>query len=345
MKETGMQSRLLTVLAGLAALVAAPAAQADPQFDKLKARGELTCGTRGDTVGFSHRDAQGKYSGLAVDICRAIAAAVFGNADKVKIVPLEGSRRIPALREGTVDVLVAATTYTLSRDVAQGVEFVGIYYFDTQAFMASRKLGKKSARELNGTSICVQTGTTTVESVADFFQNNNMAFKTVAFNAVEEMRQAFFNGKCDVMAADRSAVYAARAAYAGNPAEYIILPESGSRDPLGLVVREGDRTLADIVRWSLYAMIEAEEYGITSANVDEMARSTNPNVKRILGGVPESAKAMSLDDKWVYNIVKQVGNYGECYERNVGANSALRIPRSLNSLASQGGMLYSPPLR
>lgn len=340
-----MQKNVLLAAIGLAATLAAPAAHAGPVLDAVKARGELICGTRGDTLGFARRDSAGQYSGIEVDMCRAVAAAIFGNADKVQYAPLEAAKRFPTLQEGGVDMLASGTTYTLTRDTTLGLDFVGIYYFDTQAFMAPRKLGKKSVRDITGASVCVQPGTTTAENVEDYFRNNNIAYRPVTLNSIDEMRTAFFAGRCDLFAADRSAVYAARAAYASNPSDYLILPESASREPLGLIVRQGDRPFAEIVRWSLYAMIQAEELGVTSKNADEMLKSSHPGVKRLLGVTPGIGEALKVGDKWALNIIKQVGNYGESYERNVGSGSALHIPRGLNALASQGGMQYAPPIR
>jgi len=339
-----MRTNVLLAAIGLAATLFGPAAQAGVVLDAVKARGELICGTRGDTQGFARRDAAGKYSGIEVDMCRAVAVAILGSAEKVRYVPLEAAKRFPALQDGTVDMLASGTTYTLTRDTTLGLDFVGVYYFDTQAFMAPRKLGKKSVRDITSASVCVQAGTTTMENVEDYFRANNMTLKLVAVNSADEMRQAFFGGRCDLFAADRSAVYAARAAYASNPKEYLILPESTSREPLGLIVRQGDRPFADIVRWSLYAMIQAEELGVTSRNVDEMLKSANRSIRELLGIAPGTGAALKVDDKWAYNIIKQVGNYGESYERNVGG-PPLNIPRGLNALTSQGGMQYSPPIR
>jgi len=339
-----MRTNVLLAAIGLAATLFGPAAQAGAVLDAVKARGELICGTRGDTQGFARRDAAGKYSGIEVDMCRAVAVAILGSAEKVKYVPLEAAKRFPALQDGTVNMLASGTTYTLTRDTTLGLDFVGVYYFDTQAFMAPRKLGKKSVRDITSASVCVQAGTTTMENVEDYFRANNMTLKLVAVNSADEMRQAFFGGRCDLFAADRSAVYAARAAYASNPKEYLILPESTSREPLGLIVRQGDRPFADIVRWSLYAMIQAEELGVTSRNVDEMLKSANRSIRELLGIAPGTGAALKVDDKWAYNIIKQVGNYGESYERNVGG-PPLNIPRGLNALTSQGGMQYSPPIR
>ncbi len=340
-----MRGKLLLAAMIVAMTLGSAGAEAGAVLDAVRARGELICGTRGDTQGFARRDDKGKYSGFEVDMCRAVAVAIFGDAEKVKFVPLEAVRRFPTLQEGRVDMLASGNTYTLTRDTTLGLDFVGVYYFDTQAFMAPRKLGKKSVRDLNGISVCVQAGTTTADNVDDYFRNNNISYKPVVFNSVDEMRSAFFAGRCDLFTADRSAVYAARAAYASNPNDYLILPESASREPLGLIVREGDRPFAEIVRWTLYAMIEAEELGITSRNVDEMLKSNHPAVKRILGVTPGNGKALTIDEKWAYNIIRQVGNYGEVYERNVGSGSVLKIPRALNSLATQGGMQYSPPIR
>ncbi|HZX84632.1 MAG TPA: amino acid ABC transporter substrate-binding protein [Reyranella sp.] len=339
-----MRTNVLLAAIGLAAPLFATAAEAGAVLDAVRARGELICGTRGDTQGFARRDNAGKYSGIEVDMCRAVAVAIFGNAEKVKYVPLEPAKRFSTLQEGGVDMLASGTTYTLTRDTTLGLDFVGIYYFDTQAFMAPRKLGKKSVRDITSASVCVQAGTTTLANVEDYFRNNNMTFKPVVANSADEMRVAFFAGRCDLLAADRSAVYASRAAYASNPNDYLILPESASREPLGLIVRQGDRPFAEVVRWSLYAMIQAEELGVTSRNVDEMLKSANPNISLLLGVAPGTGAALKIDDKWAYNIIKQVGNYGESYARNVGG-PPLHIPRGLNALASQGGMQYAPPIR
>lgn len=340
-----MHKKVLAAAIGFSALLAAAGATAGPALDAVKARGELICGVRGDTQGFARRDDKGRFNGLEVDMCRAIAVTVFGNAEKVKFVPLEAAKRFAALQDGSVDVLASGTTYTLTRDTTLGLDFAVIYYFDTQAFMIPRKLGKKSVRDVSGAAVCIQAGTTTADSVDEYFRNNGLTFKPVTFNSLDELRTGFFGGRCEVFTADRSAVYAARVAYAANPNDFLVLPESGSREPLSLIVRQGDRPFSEIVRWSLYAMIEAEEQGITSRNVNEMLKSSSPGIKRLLGVMPGLGKALKVDDKWAYNILKQVGNYGEVYDRNVGAGSLLKIPRGLNALASQGGMQYSPPIR
>lgn len=340
-----MRNLMVAAVIAVAGSVVAQGANAGNVLDAVKARGALVCGTRGDTQGFARRDDKGKFSGFDVDMCRAVAAALFGDAEKVKYVPLEAAKRFPTLQEKGVDMLASGTTLTLTRDTTLGFDFVGIYYFDSQAFMVPRKLGKKSVRELGGASICIQSGTTTADNVDEYFRTNGLTFKPVLVSSADELRTTFFAGRCDVFTADRSTVYAARAAYASNPADYVILPESASREPLALIVNRGDQEFSDLVRWSLNAMIEAEEHGITSRNVDEMLKSANPTIKRILGVTPGVGKALKVEDKWAYNIVKQVGNYGESYDRNVGAGSVLKIPRALNALATQGGMQYSPPIR
>jgi general L-amino acid transport system substrate-binding protein len=324
---------------------AAGAAYAGKDLDTVKARGHLICGVSTGVAGFASADSQGKWTGLDVDVCRAVAAAIFGDADKVKFVPTTAQQRFTALQSGEVDLLVRTTTWTLTRDTALGFDFTGVNYYDGQGFMVNKKLGVKSAKELNGATVCVQPGTTTELNLADYFRANKMTFKPVVIEKVEEVRAAFFAGRCDVFTTDASGLYSTRAANAPNPDDYIILPEIISKEPLGPVVRHGDNQFADIVRWALFAQIEAEEYGITSKNVDEMLKSDNPSIKRILGVTPGMGKALGVDEKWVYNIVKQVGNYGEMFERNVGMGSPLKIARGQNALWTQGGLQYAPPIR
>ena len=329
-----------------AALVgAAGTAYAGKDLDTIKARGSLICGVATGVAGFASADSQGKWTGLDVDTCRAIAAAIFGDADKVKFVPTTAQQRFTALQSGEVDLLVRTTTWTLTRDTALGFDFTGVNYYDGQGFMVNKKLGVKSAKELNGATVCVQPGTTTELNLADYFRANKMNFKPVVIEKVEEVRAAFFAGRCDVFTTDASGLYSTRAANAPNPDDYIILPEIISKEPLGPLVRHGDNQFADIVRWTLFAQIEAEEYGITSKNIDEMMKSDNPTIKRILGVTPGMGKALGVDEKWVYNIIKQVGNYGEMFERNVGMGSPLKIARGQNALWTQGGLQYAPPRR
>jgi len=331
------------IAAGLVGI--AGTAQAGKDLDAVKARGQLICGVSTGVAGFASADSQGKWTGIDVDVCRAVSAAIFGDAEKVKYVPTTAQQRFTALQSGEVDLLSRTTTYTLTRDTALGFDFTGVNYYDGQGFMVNKKLGVKSAKELNGATVCVQPGTTTELNLADYFRTNKMTFKPVVIEKIEEVRAAFFAGRCDVFTTDASGLYATRAANAPTPDDYIILPEIISKEPLGPVVRHGDNQFADIVRWSLYAMIEAEEYGITSKNVDEMLKSENPAIKRILGVTPGMGKALGVDEKWVYNIVKQVGNYGESFDRNVGMGSPLKIARGQNALWTQGGLQYAPPIR
>jgi len=336
------------VMAGVfaAGLVgAAGTAYAGKDLDAIKARGQLLCGVSTGVAGFASADSQGKWTGIDVDVCRAVAAAIFGDADKVKFIPTTAQQRFTALQSGEVDLLVRTTTYTLTRDTALGFDFTGVNYYDGQGFMVNKKLGVKSAKELNGATVCVQPGTTTELNLADYFRANKMTFKPVVIEKIEEVRAAFFAGRCDVFTTDASGLYATRAANAPTPDDYIILPEIISKEPLGPVVRHGDNQFADIVRWAFFAMLEAEEYGITSKNVDEMLKSDNPAIKRILGVTPGMGKALGVDEKWVYNIIKQVGNYGEVFDRTVGAGSPLKIARGQNALWTQGGLQYAPPIR
>src|SRR2546423_8575418 len=340
-----MRKITLTATAGLAAMLACGPAMAGKDLDSVKARGALVCGVPTGTAGFAVADSQGKWVGLDVDVCRAVSAAIFGDSEKVKYTPLTAQQRFTALQSGEVDILSNNTTATLTRDTALGLDFTAITYYDGQGFMVNKKLGVKSAKELNGATVCVQLGTTTELNLADYFRANKMTFKPVVIEKVEEVRAAFFAGRCDVFTTDASGLYSTRAANAPNPDDYIILPEIISKEPLGPVVRHGDNQFADIVRWALFAQIEAEEYGITSKNVDEMLKSDNPTIKRILGVTPGMGKALGVDEKWVYNIVKQVGNYGESFDRNLGKDSALKIDRGLNKLWTQGGLQYAPPIR
>ncbi len=342
-----MLDKLIAAAAFAAALAgAAGTAHAGKDLDAVKARGQLACGVvTGGISGFMSVDSQGKWVGLDVDICRAVSAAIFGDSEKVKFVPVTAIQRFTALQSGEVDMLSNNTTWTLQRDTALGFDFTGITYYDGQGFMVNKKLGVKSAKELNGATICVAPGSTTELNLADYFRANKMTFKPVVIEKVDEIRAAFFSGRCDVYTTDRSGLFATRVANAPNPDDYVILPEIISKEPLGPVVRHGDNQFGDIVRWAQYAMIEAEEYGITSKNVDDMLKSENPTIKRILGVTPGMGKALGVDEKWVYNIIKQVGNYGEAFERNVGSGSPLKIDRGLNKLWTQGGLQYAPPIR
>jgi general L-amino acid transport system substrate-binding protein len=343
-----MKRRFLAAAVGAAALLASGSALAGKDLDAIKARGAIVCGVPTGIAGFAAADSQGKWVGLDVDVCRAVSAAIFGDSEKVKYVPLTSQQRFTALQSGEVDMLSNNTTVTLQRDTALGLDFTAITYYDGQGFLVPKKLGVKSAKELNGATICVAPGTTTELNLADYFRANKMTFKPVVIEKAEEIRAAFYAGRCDVYTTDVSSLAATRAANVPPPAkpeDFIILPEIISKEPLGPMVRHGDNQLTDIIRWTQYAMLEAEEYGITSQNVDEMLKSENPTIKRILGVTPGMGKALGVDEKWVYNIIKQVGNYGESYDRHVGPNSLLKIDRGVNKLWTQGGLQYAPPIR
>ena len=341
-----MKKLMVAMVAALATLSQAAPALAGKDLDVVKARGQLICGVAvGGIAGFMTVDSQGKWTGMNVDICRGISAALFGDSEKVKYVPVSGQQRFTALQSGEVDLLSNNSTWTLTRDTALGLDFVGVTYYDGQGFMVPKKLGVKSAKELNGASICVLTGSTSELNIADYFRTNKMTFRPVLFEDPDQSRAAFFNGRCDAYSGDQARLYATRAANAPNPDDYVVLPEIISKEPLGPAVRHGDNQFADIVRWVQYAMIEAEEYGITSKNVDEMLKSDNPTIKRILGVTPGMGKALGVDEKWVYNIIKQVGNYGESFDRNVGKDSPLKVERGQNALWTKGGLQYAPPIR
>jgi len=313
-------------------------------LDDVKAKGFIQAGVNGDLFGFGKPDEKGVWKGLDVDTARAIAAAVFGDADKVKYTPLTAKTRFTALQSGEIDVLTRNCTQTLSRDTALGLDFVQVNYYDGQGFLVSKKLGVKSAKELDGASVCVLPGTTTELNVADYFRSNGMKMKPVVIENTAELAKTFFAGRCDCLTSDASQLAGTRAV-APNPDDYMILPEIISKEPLAPAVRHGDNQWKDIVNYSVLAMINAEELGITSKNVDEMLKSTDPKIMRFLGVTEGNGKALGLDEKFAYNIVKQVGNYGEVFERNVGVNTSLGIERGLNALWTDGGLMYSPPFK
>jgi len=310
----------------------------------VKDRGILNCGANGTLAGFGLPDAQGKWTGLDVDVCRAIAATIFSDATKVKFVPLSAKDRFTALQSGEVDVLVRNTTWTSSRDSSLGLNFTGVDYYDGQGFMVRKALKVNSALELNGASVCVQQGTTTELNLADYFRAHNMQLKSVTFATANEAVKAYDAGRCDSYTTDASGLYAERLRLA-NPDDHIILPEIISKEPLGPVVRQGDNQWFDVVKWVLFAMLNAEELGITQANVDDMVKSTNPEIKRFVGTEGNYGEQLGLTKDWAVRIVKLVGNYGEVFERNVGTGSPLKIDRGLNKLWNKGGVQYAPPIR
>jgi general L-amino acid transport system substrate-binding protein len=328
-----------------AALGFAAPVQAGPTLEKVKQAGGLTCGVPTGIPGFAQPDNQGKYAGFDVDICRAISAALFGEPDKVKYVPLTAQQRFTALQSGEVDILSNNTTWTLSRDTQLGFNFGPVVFYDGQGFMVPKKLNVKTAKELNGATICVQPGTTTELNLADYFRGNKMEFKPVVIEKLDEIYAAFFSGRCDVMTGDGSALAAQRIGRASNPEDYVVLAERISKEPLAPVVRHGDEEWHDIVDWVVYAMMDAEEKGITQKNVDEMAKSEAPDIKRMLGGTPGMGKALGLDDKWAYNAIKGVGNYGEIFDKHLGLGSPLKLERGYNNLWTKGGLIYAMPIR
>jgi len=333
------------VFALAATALFAVAAQAGPTLDKVKQNGIVTCGVSTGVAGFSSPDNQGRYTGLDVDVCKALAAALFGDAGKVKYVPLSAQQRFTALQSGEVDILSRNTTWTLQRDTQLGLNFAPVVYYDGQGFLVAKKLGVKSAKELDGATVCVQPGTTTELNLADFFRANKINFKPVVIEKLDEVESAFFSGRCDAYTTDASGLAGTRATKAPNPDDYVILPEIISKEPLAPAVRQGDDEWNDIVRWVVYALLEAEERGINSKNLDEMTKSDDPNVKRLLGVTPGMGKALGVDEKWAYNEIKAVGNYGEIFERNVGKDSPLKLARGLNDLWTRGGLMYAMPVR
>ncbi len=310
----------------------------------VRAKGFIQAGANGDLFGFGKPDEKGVWRGLDVDTARAIAAAVFGDANKVKFTPLTAKTRFTALQSGEIDVLTRNCTQTLGRDTALGLDFAQVNYYDGQGFLVPKKLGIKSAKELDGATVCVLPGTTTEMNVADYFRTEGMKMKPVVIESTAELAKAFFAGRCDVLTSDASQLAGTRAV-APNPEAYVILPEIISKEPLAPVVRHGDNQWKDIVNYTVLALINAEELGITSKNVDKMLKSKNPKVQRFLGVSAGNGKALGLDEKYAYNIIKQVGNYGEIFERNVGVNTPLGIERGLNALWTNGGLMYSPPFK
>ncbi len=332
---------------GLAAAATASAAT----LDDVKAKGFVQCGVSQGLIGFSNPDDQNNWTGLDVDFCKAVAAAVFGDATKVKFSPLNAKERFTALQSGSIDVLSRNSTWTMSRDTTLGLSFAGVTYYDGQGFMVPTKLGVKSATELNGASVCTQTGTTTELNLADYFKANKMEYKIVAFEKNEEVLKAYQEGRCDVFTTDQSGLYAEVLKFP-NPADHMVLPEIISKEPLGPVVRQGDAQWFNIVKWTYYALLNAEELGVTQANVEEMKGSANPEIQRLLGvnvknpdgtdADNDFGKGIGLGPDWVVNIVKGVGNYGEVFERNL---AQLKIARGKNALWNQGGLQYAPPIR
>ncbi|MGY0574003.1 amino acid ABC transporter substrate-binding protein [Bradyrhizobium sp. RDM12] len=333
----------LALTLALAAGLTAQAADAQT-LKTIKDRGMLSCGVSQGLPGFSLPDDKGNWTGLDVDVCRAIAAAVLNDPTKIKFVPLSAKDRFTALQSGEIDVLSRNTTWTVSRDTSLGANFTGVTYYDGQGFMVKKSLKVNSALELNSASVCVQTGTTTELNLADYFKANNMKYEVIAFGTIDEAIKAYESGRCDVFTDDSSGLYASRLKLT-NPADHVVLPEIISKEPLGPMVRHGDDQWFDVVKWTLFAMVTAEELGITQKNVDEMAKSDKPELKRVLGTDGNLGEQLGLTKDWVIRIVKAVGNYGESFDRNVGDGSPLKISRGINNLWTKGGLQYAPPIR
>lgn len=338
----------LTVLVGAAAFGMVVSAASAATLDDVKTKGFLQCGVSSGLAGFSAPNDKGDWLGLDADFCRAVAAAVFGDGSKVKFTPLSAKERFTALQSGEIDLLSRNTTWTINRDTALGLNFAGVTYYDGQGFMINAKKlpGVNSALQLSGASVCVQTGTTTELNLADYFKANNLEYNPVVFEKLEEVNAAYDAGRCDVYTTDQSGLYGIRLTLT-SPDDHVVLPEIISKEPLGPAVRQGDDQWFDIVKWTYFALLTAEELGITQANVEEMKSSASPEIKRILGVEADTkiGTDLGLTNDWVVNIVKAVGNYGEVFEKNVGAGSPLKIARGINAQWTKGGLQYAPPIR
>ena len=340
-----MVKSTLAVLTTAAVLGVSGFAQAGSTLDAVQKKGFVQCGISDGLPGFSYADAKGNYLGIDVDVCRAVAAAVFGDASKVKFSPLTAKERFTALQSGEVDILSRNSTWTSSRDAAMGISFTGVTYYDGQGFLVNKKLGVSSAKELDGATVCIQAGTTTELNLSDYFRANGLKYTPITFDTSDESAKSLESGRCDVLTSDKSQLFAQRSKLAA-PKDYVVLPETISKEPLGPVVRNGDDEWLAIVRWVGYAMLNAEEAGITSKNVEAEAKSTkNPDVARLLGSDGEYGKDLKVKKDWVVQIVKQVGNYGEVFEKNLGKSTPLEIDRGLNALWNNGGIQYAPPVR
>jgi general L-amino acid transport system substrate-binding protein len=329
----------------LAAAMLAPA-HAGKTLDNVRSKGVLTCGVNTGLAGFAQADSTGNWSGLDVDTCKAVAAAVLGDGNKVKYVPLTAQQRFTALQSGEIDLLARNTTFTLSRDASLGISVTAVTYYDGQGFLvpASKKI--KSPKQLKGQTVCVQSGTTTEKNLSDYSKANGLGLKTVVFEKLEAATQAYFSGRCVAYTADGSALASIRTKEAKNPTDHVILPELISKEPLGPMVRRGDEDFKAVVTWVIHGLVEAEEYGIKQGNVEAMKTSTDPVIQRLLGtGSDDTGKLLGLKKDWLANALKTSGNYGEIFERNVGAQSAIKLPRGSNNLWNKGGLMYSPPLR
>jgi general L-amino acid transport system substrate-binding protein len=343
-----MKQHFRSMLIGaLISIATAAPALAGKDLDTIRKRGELICGVGTGVAGFSAADSQGRWTGLDVDICRAIAAAVLKDGNKVRFAALTSQQRFTALQSGEVDLLSRNTTWTLTRDASLGLHFTAVTFYDGQGFLVPKKLDVKSAKALKGATVCVQSGTTTERNLSDFSRANNLNLKPVVFSDFAATNAAYFSGRCQAYTTDASALASIRSKEAPNPDDHVILPELISKEPLAPAVRRGDDAFFAIVKWVVYALIEAEELGITQANVDQQKKdSVDPAVARILGsGTEDTGKLLGLDKEWAYRALKSVGNYGEIHARNVGPNTPIGLPRGANELWSNGGLMYAPPVR
>ncbi|KRE16855.1 amino acid ABC transporter substrate-binding protein [Bosea sp. Root381] len=344
-----MKTPIIAAAAAVAALAlsmplgAFAQAQTSPTLTRIKERGHVICGTSPGVAGFSIQDAAGRWNGFDIDICRALAVAIFGDQDKAKFVPLTSKDRLIALQGGEIDVLPRTTTWTLSRNLGQGVTFTAVNYYDGQGFMVTKKLGVDSATKLDGASVCVAQGTTSELNLADYFRKLNMKYEVAAFTS-EEALKAYESGRCDAYTTDISALSAVKLKLQ-DPDAHVILPEVISKEPLGPWVRTGDESWFNLVRWTVAALVNAEELGVTQANISEMTKSSNPEIKRFLGLDGKFGEAMGVGNDWVVRIIAAVGNYGESFERHLGMHSRLKLPRGPNALWTSGGLQYSPPFR
>lgn len=336
--------KTVAVLGAFAAAGLAQVASASATLESVKEKGYLSCGVSTGLPGFSNPDDKGQWSGLDVDVCRAVAAATLKDASKVKFVPLTAKERFTALQSGEIDILSRNTTWTLTRDASLGLNFTGVLYYDGQGFMVKKELGVTSAKELDGAAICIQSGTTSELNLADYFRANKMEYQPVVFDTSDGTAKGFDAGRCDVLTSDQSQLYALRVRLS-KPDSAVVLPEVISKEPLGPVVRQGDDQWFNIVKWSLAAMINGEELGLSSDNIKAQKESSDPNIRRLLGIDGPKGKGLALDDDWSLRIIEQVGNYEEVFNRNVGAESPLQIERGLNALWNDGGILYAPPFR
>jgi general L-amino acid transport system substrate-binding protein len=345
-----MKKIFKAALASVAAVLLSTGVASSGTLEDVKRNGALHCGVTTGLLGFSKPDANNNWSGLDVDFCRAVAAAIFSDPSKVNFVPLSAKERFTALQQGDVDLLSRTTTWSMSRDTSLGMTFAGIMYYDGQGFMVRKSKGITSAKELGGSTICVRAGTTSELNLADFFRANKMEYKVIALEKSEEVRAAYDEGKCDAFTSDQSGLYGERLVLK-NPEEHIILPDIISKEPLGPAVRQGDIAWFNLVRWTYFALVNAEELGITQANIEQMKSSEDPQVQRLLGlegadGTPAGfGTGMGLDEEWAVHIIKAVGNYGEIFERNIGSATPLNIARGKNALWRDGGLQYAPPIR